>query len=190
MLGRADLRVLRNTLVHSGPELPKRVLEAWRYGAQDQLIATAEEVEDRILVISCELEVLEVPFDRISAFKSIPVHLRSVFEISSEGSYIHWPEPDIHLDLDAFRYAVDPRFRERTEALKVAADRRFGRAMARVRKQKGLIQSDIQGLSDRQVRRIEKGARPRIASLELLAKSHGLTLNVYLNLIAEAIAES
>ena len=190
ILDRADLRVLKNTLVHSGPELPKRVLEAWRYGAQDQLIATAEVVDDRLLVISCRLEVLEVPFDSLSALRSIPVHLRSSFEISSEGSYIHWPEPDIHLDMDAFRYVVDPGFRKRAEALSVAADRRFGRAAAYVRKQKGLTQSDVQGLSDRQVRRIEKGARPRMASLELLAKSHGLELNEYLNLIAETIAAS
>ena len=188
ILERADLRVLKNTLVHSGPELPKRVLEAWCYGAQDQLIATAEVVNDRLLVISCGLEVFEVPFENLSALQMIPVDMRSSFEISSDGSYIHWPEPDIHLDLDAFRYAIDPRFKEQAEALKLAADGQFGWAIARIRKQKGLTQSDIQGLSARQVRRIEKGARPRMASLELLAKNHGLALNGYLNLIGETIA--
>ena len=187
MLERADLRVLKNTLVHSGSELPKRVLQAWHCGAQDHLIATAEVVEDRLLVISCALEMFEIPFDSLPALRSMPAHLRSAFDISSEGSYLHWPEPDIHLDMEAFRYAADPRFRERAEAIKLAADTRFGRAIARIRKQKGLTQADIRGLSDRHVRRIEKGAQPRISSLTLLAEGHGLSLNEYLNLIAESM---
>ncbi|MBM4321763.1 MAG: hypothetical protein FJ125_17955, partial [Deltaproteobacteria bacterium] len=41
MLARAELRTLRNLLVHRGPEVPRRVVEAWLLGAQDDLIADA-----------------------------------------------------------------------------------------------------------------------------------------------------
>lgn len=187
MLERAKLRVLRNTLIHSGTELPRRVIAAWQHGAQDQLIATAQVVGDRLLVVSCALETFEVPFVLVPALRRIPTEQRTAFTISSEGSYIHWSHLDIHLDLDAFRYATDPQQRVHQQALRLAADQRFGAAIARLRKQRGLRQSDIAGLSERQVRRIEKGQRTTAAALELLAKSHGLPLNKYLDTVANAM---
>lgn len=187
ILERAKLRVLRNTLVHSGLELPRRVIAAWQLGAQDQLIATAQVVGDRLLVVSCALEVFEVPFALIPALRRIPAGQRIAFAIASEGSYIHWPHPDIHLDLDAIRYATDPQQRACRQALRLAADQRFGAAVAQLRKQRGLRQSAIAGLSERQVRRIEKGQRTTVAALKLLAKSHGLALDEYLEALADAM---
>jgi len=168
----------------------RRVIAAWQLGAQDQLIATAQVVGDRLLVVSCALEVFEIPFALIPALRRIPVEQRAAFTLSSEGSYLHWPHSDIHLDLDALRYATDPQQHTRQQALRLAADKRFGAAVTRVRKQRGLRQSDIAGLSERQVRRIEKGQRTTVAALELLAQSHGLALNEYLHAVADAMSFS
>ena len=66
-------------------------------------------------------------------------------------------------------------------------DALFGRALASVRRRHDLRQTDIPGLSARQLSRIESGSRPRAATLRQLATAHGLDTNVYLNEIAEVI---
>ncbi len=184
MLGRANLRVLRNTLMHAGPELPHRVMQAWKHGMQDKLIATAEVSENLLLLITCALEILEMSFDKVAALKGIPTSDRRNFEIASEGSYIHWPNQDIHLDVDSVRYATDKEWRNVQELRRLNADKRFGAAIAKLRRAKGIKQSDIEGLSERQLRRIESGGRTSVKALQCLAKSQGLSLNNYLNEIA------
>ena len=57
--------------------------------------------------------------------------------------------------------------------------------MATQRHDHGLRQSDIPGLSERQVRRYEHGARVPLASLKLLAQAHGMELNGYLDELAK-----
>ena len=67
-------------------------------------------------------------------------------------------------------------------------DLRFGEAVATLRKQYGLKQAEIQGLSERHVRRIEKGERTKIDTLAILARSHGLSLKEYLDEISEMLS--
>jgi hypothetical protein len=43
----------------------------------------------------------------MAALKRIPDAERANFSMDEDGSYIHWPGPDIHLDLDAVRVAID-----------------------------------------------------------------------------------
>jgi len=187
MLRRADLKALRNMLVHSPSdwETPKRVLNAWAMGAEHDLIASASAAGDTLHVLSCALDAYEVSFDEIPALKNLSSEKRA-FEVEPGGSYIHWPGPDVHLDLDAIRYLTDMDWRIKQDRVRIAHDRRFGRALAKVRQEYGLAQSDITGLSDRQVRRIEKGeARPSIATLEALARAHKMKLDPYLEKIAD-----
>ncbi|MGH9892220.1 MAG: DUF2442 domain-containing protein, partial [bacterium] len=147
MFERANLRTLRNTLVHSGPSLPRRVLTAWGHGAQNELIATASLADDSLLVLTCALETLEVRFDQMPALKRIPEDHRSNFEVVEDGSFIHWPEPDIHLDVDAIRTAISPELQEEARGRRRVHDRRYGAAIAAFRKGAGLRQTDISGLS-------------------------------------------
>lgn len=189
MLNRANLRMLRNVVVHSGPEVPRRVMSAWHAGAQDRLVANAAVSGDRLYVISCALEQFEVAFADIRALKDIPQDDRAVFEIADDGSYIHWPVPDVHIGMDTIRASVDGEFRERLEAETLAADKRFGAAVSSLRKKAGLRQADITGLSERQVRRIENGERPTVASLRLMAEAHGMALGDYLKAVAGGMKE-
>ncbi|MBM4318552.1 MAG: hypothetical protein FJ125_00980, partial [Deltaproteobacteria bacterium] len=99
MLARAELRTLRNLLVHRGPEVPRRVVEAWLLGAQDDLIADAVVFGETLLVLTCSLEPIEVRIDRVAPLRNLREDERSRFEIASDGSYLHWPSSDIHLDL-------------------------------------------------------------------------------------------
>ena len=190
MLDRANLRTLKNTLVHSGPELPRRIMNAWRLGAQGQLVADASMIGNRLFVVDCGLGKVEIPFDALPALKQIPKEERNAFEIAADGSYIHWPASDIHLDLEAIRYAADPDWRKRADIARVRHDERLGAAIAAVRTAHGLRQSDIPGLSERQVRRIESGGRTKVSTLELLARAHGMDLDEYLDAVAGAAGKT
>ncbi len=189
MFDRANLRVMRNTLVHNGSDLPKRVINAWSMGAEEQLIADATVIGDRLLIFSCGMEKFEVPFLSMPALKCIPTDRRGSFLIADDGSYIYWESADIHLDLDAFRDAIDSTCKHKFEALKSTHDRFFGKAIASLRKKHKLRQSDITGLSERQVRRIELGEGTKIDTLNLLAKAHNMELDDYLNAVASSIRE-
>jgi hypothetical protein len=184
MLARAELRTLRNLLVHEGPAVPRRVFGAWKLGAQRQLVADARVVGDRLMVVSCAMERLEVGFADVPALARLPAEERARFEIADDGSYLHWPVPDVHLDLDALRVAVDPKARAVATVERLRHDERFGRAAARVREKAGLRQEDVPGVSARQVRRIEAGAFPRVTTLAKLAEAHGLDPRAYLDRIA------
>lgn len=188
MFDRAHLRTLRNTLVHSNAGLePKRVLNAWRHGSEHHLIAGASALDDKLMVLSCALDKYEVKFDDIPALKRIAKNERRHFTIAENGSYIHWPVDDIHLDLETFRIAVDPAYREEAVGRRAVHDRRYGAAIGTLRQRVGLRQSDIEGLSDRQVRRIEGGERTSVQALRLLAAAHRMDFSEYLNELARIV---
>jgi hypothetical protein len=110
----------------------------------------------------------------------------TALEVSADGSYVHWPKGDIHLDLGSLRYVVDPAWRARTDAARVGQHERFGEAVRAVREAHGLRQRDIQGLSARHLRRVEAGLFPKLATLRVLARAHGMELERYLTAVAEA----
>ena len=63
--------------------------------------------------------------------------------------------------------------------------RDYGDAIRRLRAQHELRQSDVEGLDERHVRRIEKGESPATQSaLAKLAESHGMSLGDYLDAVA------
>lgn len=188
MLDRADLRTLRNTLVHSDPEVFQRVLQAWQMGAQDQLIADATIQENMLFVRTCSLETVEIPLEALKALKNAGREAVLDFEISTEGAYIYWPRLDAHINIETIQVARDPALREEYKRGRLDDDRRTGLAIKELRKKAGLRQSDISGVSARQVRRIEGGeARARTETLQHFARAHELTLNDYLNEISEVM---
>ena len=184
MLDRANLRTLRNLVVHSDLDVPRRILNAWEHDAQEKLIARAMVSGDRLFVTSCVPETIELGFDDLASLKRIKVADRAAFEVAADGSFIYWPTPDIHLDLDAIRGAGDPEYGEKQAAARLAHDERYGSAVAAFRTERGLRQTDIAGLSERQVRRIEKGERPTVSALRSLARAHKLDLSKYLAEVA------
>jgi len=186
MLDRAGLRIWRSVLVHQGPPLPARVLEAWEMGAENELIAEASVTGGVLFVLSCALERLEVPVRRIPALAGMRAADLTAMAVSADGSYVHWPRVDVHLDLGSLRYVVDPVFRARTDAERVGHHERFGEAVRAVREAHGLKQGAIQGLTARHLRRVEAGLFPKMATLRVLARAHGMELERYLTAVAEA----
>jgi hypothetical protein len=189
LLDRAAVRFWRNVVLHDGSELPQRVLRAWEIGAQDRLIAEADVSNGTLFVLSCSLERLQVPLACLRPLARLPKGQRGEFNLATDGSYLHWPRGDVHLDLDALRHAVDPAWRARADLERVTHGALFGRAVAVVRKEHGLKQTEIPGISARQVRRIEGGSLPRSETLRRLARAHGLDLGEYLARLAAAAGE-
>jgi transcriptional regulator with XRE-family HTH domain len=181
MLDGADLRMLRNVWVHQDSALPERVLHAWEAGAEHKLIAHAAMVGNHLHILTCALEQLRVPLAQVKALAELPGSTQAHFQVASDGSYVHWPTADVHLDLDAFRSVVDPDARDEADAHRLIHDKRFGKALRELRLDRGLGQGDVRGVTSRHLRRIEEGeSRPRLATLRLLAEAHALPLNEYL----------
>ncbi|MBT5607957.1 MAG: DUF2442 domain-containing protein [Lentisphaerae bacterium] len=98
-------------------------------GVQGKLIADAVALPERLLVVSCAMERMEVPYSRVSSLHQMPAQDRAEFEIDPDGSYLYWPKADVHLDLDSMRFAIDKGARKRAirdvqRSSEVAAERK------------------------------------------------------------------
>ena len=190
MLDRAELRTLRNTLVHSDPAVFERVLKAWKMGAQDQLIADATILEDLLFVRTCALETVEVELQELKPLRKASREALLSFEVDQDGAALYWPELDVHLDLEAIQVARDPSLRQKYQRERLVDDQLMGKAIKAIREEAGLRQSDIEGVSPRQIRRIENGeVRARSTTLKSFAEAHGLSFNDYLNRLSEKMGE-
>jgi len=184
VLERAGLRSLRNMLVHSDSSVPNRLLAAWQHNAQAELIADATVAGNRLIVVSCEPKTYEVRFDQMPALKKIASQERRNFKIAEDGSFIWWPAADIHLDLDALRTITDPAWRKRAERIRRTHGREYGMAIASLRRDRGLRQTDIPGVSERQLRRIEKSGAVSVHAMEQLANAHRMPMAEYMDELA------
>lgn len=186
MLDRAGLLGGRHILLHEGPPLPRRVLDAWEKGAENELIAEASVTGGMLFVLSCALERLDVPVRKLAPLSRLSAEELRAVTVSPDGSYLHWPSGDVHLDLGSLRYLVDPVWRARVDLARIRQHARFGDGVRAVREAKGLTQHALAGVSARHVRRIESGAFPKLSTLRVLASAHGMELDAYLAAIAEA----
>ena len=149
-----------------------RIVDAWWEG-------------DDLIVLSPEFRRLRIPLEKLSHVIGREAKAVGVFEIDADGSFVHWPHADVHLGWTQFVRMIDP-----VEALAAKAahrdfDGKYGAAIRRVREEAGLRQSDIPGLTARQVGRIEKGeCRATHAALSKLAAAHGETVSQYLDRLA------
>lgn len=189
---RAELRLTRNVLVHANDDwvTPQRVIKAWAMGSEHDLIAAAVVFGNKLLVLNCAFEKFEVAFDDVPVLKKVKLDERAKFEIDEAGSFISWGDADIDIDIDALRYVTDDKWRTKYDTENLISKKNFGKAIATLRKEQGLTQSDIPGLTDRQMRRIEAGeARPSVATLGLIAKVHGMKIEQYLERIGNLLMD-
>jgi hypothetical protein len=94
----------------------------------------------------------------------------------------------VHLGWVHFLQAVDPTALWRAQQRSAGFNERYGAAIRRVREAAGILQSKVEGLTERQLRRIERGeCRATTAAITALAKAHRLDANVYIERLAKAI---
>jgi hypothetical protein len=159
----------------------RRILTAHALGAERQLVASAT-VEDGVLSVwSCEPKLYRCQTSEIPALARLsPTALRKL-EVSASGSRIRWVDADVDLNLDSIREFIDPAVRKEAESKYRADAAQYGSAIRRVREARGLQQSKITGLSEREVRRLEKGeVLPHADTLKKLADAHDWSVSEYM----------
>jgi hypothetical protein len=119
----------------------------------------------------------------------LPIEERHEFEIDADGSYLYWVSRDIHLGVSQILQDADPMYLADMAIERNRRDR-TGAALRRMREEAGLRQSDIPGLSERQVRRIEDGiSRLRVPTAERFAAAFRMTLGTLLDNLGRHASE-
>ncbi|HEX4340991.1 MAG TPA: helix-turn-helix domain-containing protein, partial [Polyangiaceae bacterium] len=134
---------------------------------------------------NCEPVRFEAQTSLIPALASMKPEELEKFEI--DGTTLRWPKHDVDISVETIRYASEPTFRAQQDAAARRDANRYAAAMKRVRRARGLKQRDFDGLSERQVRRLENGdSVPHADTLRLLASAFGISVNEYMLELAEA----
>ncbi|MDR3614818.1 MAG: helix-turn-helix domain-containing protein [Candidatus Obscuribacterales bacterium] len=184
-------KVLPKLFVTGKFEDVNRILYAWRDGVQNDTIAEAWIDGDSLVLKTCALERLTIAFDQLPWLAQIPIEERSEFSIERFGNHVHWTKSDVHLNVDAIRCAVDGNFRRRRDIEALTKNELYGKAVAYLRKQRGISQQEIMrmtGVTDRQLRRVERqGHSLTTQMVEHLAKAHGMSQNEYLSAVAHVL---
>jgi hypothetical protein len=147
-------------------------------------------IEDEVLhVVSTDFKRLDVPVSQIPPLASADPAALATFKIDKDGSFIYWPSLDVHLGWEQLFQIINPEAARKAQQKRREFNVRYGKAVQRVREQAGLKPSDISGLSDKQVRRIESGqCRLTSNAIEALAQAHHLEPNAYLQKLAESLS--
>ena len=183
--------VEREPFIAWEPDAVRRIVFARRQGAEEDLVASASIDDDKLVVWNCEPRRFEVPVAELPVLAKMSDDVLADFEVSQSGSRIRWPQADVDINLDTIREIADPEVRREHEARARQEAARYARAIRQLREERGLKQSDIEGLTDRQVRRLEEGGTvPQIETLKKLAAAHGMSINDYLNELAKRTRKS
>jgi len=159
--------------------------------ATENSIVDAWWEENTLVVVSPTTDgfrKLRVPVAKLPALRKLPKVERERFEIDEEGAFLHWPAGDIHLGWEQFVYALDPAASLKARQQMQAFNKAYGSAIRKLRREKGLRQSDVPGLTARQVGRIESGQRATtLSALQKLAAAHGMSVNEYMDELAQRL---
>lgn len=163
----------------------RRILKAHALGAEKHLIASATIESGTLSVWSCEPRLYYCAASDIPALAGFTQDALGKFKVSASGSRLHWSDGDVDLDIDTIREFADPKARKETESKYRMEAVQYGSAIRRVRESRGLRQGDIAGLSEREVRRVEKGeVLPHSDTLRKLAEAHGWPVSEYMAKLA------
>jgi hypothetical protein len=162
------------------------MVRARQAGAEDKHIASALDEDEKLVVWSCEPTRYVVRVAEIPALAGLSPRELTTFELNESGSRLRWHKADVDLDLATIRYYADPKARKEQDAARRQEAASYAAAIRTLREERGLKQTDIEGLTERQVRRVEQGENvPRSATLRKLAAAHGMTLDRYLGELAK-----
>lgn len=158
-----------------------------RDGARGSII-DAYLAGDSLFVRGPKHRMLHVPISSVRALSGQPRAVLRNFVIDPDGSFVHWPDLDVHLGWNQFLQAVDPEEVRKAQQRTEGYNQRYGAAIRKLREEAGIAQSKVDGLTERQIRRIEQGeCRATSAALAALAEAHGLDANAYMERLAKAM---
>ncbi len=169
----------------------ERFLLALDAGGYKGRIIDARWEGDTLLVVSPMrnfFNKLRVPLAKLPVLQGHRREKLENFEIDEDGAFIYWPDLDIHLGWEQFEQAVDPRAYLKAKQQSEAFNKTYGIAVRELREKSELRQSDIKGLTPRQIGRIERGeCRATHNALSKLAKAHEMSISDYMNKLANLL---
>ena len=92
-------------------------------------IIDAYVVGDRLFVRGPKRRMLHIPLDSIPALKGQPQTAVRNFSVDPDGSFIYWPDLDVHLGWNQFLQAVDPDELRKAQQRSAGFNRRYGAAI-------------------------------------------------------------
>lgn len=144
-----------------------------------------------LVVLLGDVSLRAIPVARVAPLKGMGRGDLAAFEIDEDGSFLFWPAADLHLGVSQLLQAVDPSYLADIETRRLPASVAVGEEIARLRQAHGLAQSEIAGVSERHVRRIERGvSRLTGDSARQFANALGMELGEFLRHVASAAARS
>ncbi|MDE2875009.1 MAG: DUF2442 domain-containing protein [Gemmatimonadota bacterium] len=175
------LRVCRD------PSVVKRLVIALRRPAPWEGILDAYVLEDSLVVVLGDISVREFPIGRLPRVGRLEPAAVGRFEIDSSGSCLYWPDLDVHMGPSQMLQAVDPMYLSDVEIRRYEMEN-VSQALQDMRSDRQLKQTEILGLSERHVRRLEKEkVRLTVKAATSFASAFGQTLPGFLDELSERI---
>lgn len=142
-----------------------------------------------LYVLTADFEPRCFPLRKIPVLARMRTADRAEFLIDDDGSYLHWPAQDIHLGVSQLLQEVDPAFMADVAIERYERDR-IGAALRWMREDRSLRQSDIPGIGERQVSRLESGvSRLRYEAAQCFASAFGMETGALLDELGRKAAE-
>ncbi len=169
------------------PSVVKRLVIALNRPAPWEGILDAYVLEDALVVVLGDLSAREFPINRLPQVRRFASRLVGRFVIDSSGSYLYWPDHDVHMGPSQMVQAVDPMYLSEVEIRRYDMAN-VSHALLEMRTDRQLKQTEIRGLSERHVRRLEKEeTRLTVDAASKFAAAFGQTLSGFLDELSERV---
>jgi len=176
------LRVCRDPLV------VKRLIIALKRPAPWEGILDAYVLERILVLVLGDMSVREFPIKELPRVGRFVPKVLNNFNIDSAGSYLYWPDQDVHMGPSQMLQAVDPMYLADVEIRRYQMEN-VSQALLDMRNARQLKQTEIPGLSERHVRRLEKEkVRLTVDAANRFASAFGLSLSGFFDELSERIA--
>lgn len=161
----------------------RRLLIASRRAVPMEGMVDAYVVKEELVLVLGDLTVRSFPRRELPGVGHLSESCFSDFGIDPDGSYLRWSAEDVDLGVSGILQAVDPMYLADVEIDRLSRED-TGKALRRMREERGLRQRDVAGLSERQVRRLEKGtSRLTADAARDFAEAFGLSLDRFLEVL-------
>ena len=169
------------------PSVVKRMVIALKRPAPWEGILDAYVLEESLVVVLGDMSVREFPIKRLPRIRRFKPAALQRFEIDSAGSYLYWPERDVHMGPSQMLQAVDPMYLADVEIRRYEMEK-VSLALLDMRKERQLRQGEIPGLSERHVRRLEREeARLTVDAATKFAGAFGQTQSEFLDELSQRL---
>ena len=169
------------------PLVVKRLVIALKRSAPWEGILDAYVLADSLVVVLGDMSAREFPIRRLPRIRRFEPAVLSHFEIDSAGSYLYWPDRDVHMGPSQMLQAVNPMYLAEVEIRRYQMEN-VSQSLLDMRNDRRLKQTEIPGLSERHVRRLEKEeVRLTVEAATKFASAFGLTLSEFLDELSARI---